>query len=462
MIRRIGLRFAAFFRATTPDPFVLAIALTVVVFALAAGIEGAGPVQIIEAWQGDKGFWSLLAFGMQMVLILVTGHALASTPVVSRAIRAVARLPRTGSQAAALVSVVAMSTALLNWGLGLIVGAILAREVGRVCAARGIRAHYPLLAAAGYTGLMCWHGGISGTAPLMMTTRPNVVKFLGEELADQVGTLPFTQTVLSVPNAVVSLGLVLIVPLLCAAMAPGPADSAESAADYGVPVEDPAEEAVDTAGGGGALTVPDRIERSAWLPWIIGLPMAVAVVLWFRDRGIEKLDPDVLNLAFLTLGLVLHGSVRRYVASVTEAVRGAAGIVLQFPFYAGIMGVMRVTGLGSTFARAMASVGSAKAFTVTTFLSASVINLFVPSGGGQWAVQGPVVVEAARSLGVPLELGVLAVAYGDQLTNMLQPFWALPLLAITGVRARDIIGYTTVLMLAGGLWIAGCLLFLTP
>jgi short-chain fatty acids transporter len=154
--------------------------------------------------------------------------------------------------------------------------------------------------------------------------------------------------------------------------------------------------------------------------------------------------------------------VSRYVAAISEAVRGAAGIVLQFPFYAGIMGVMRGTGLGATVATSITRVASPKLYATLTMLAAGLINLFVPSGGGQWAVQGPIAVEASRTLDVPLELAVMAIAYGDQLTNMLQPFWALPLLAITGVKAREIIGYTAVVMIAGLAWVTVCLIALSP
>jgi short-chain fatty acids transporter len=203
--------------------------------------------------------------------------------------------------------------------------------------------------------------------------------------------------------------------------------------------------------------VPERIEKSPWLTVVVAIPLVAAVVLWWWETGITQLDPNALNLMFLTAGLILHGTVRRYVAAVTDAARGAAGIILQFPFYAGIMGVMRATGLGATFATALTDVATPETYGVITILSAGVINLFVPSGGGQWAVQGPIAVQASTALGVPFERAIMGVAYGDQLTNMLQPFWALPLLAITGVKARDIIGYTTVVMIAGALWMCGCM-----
>ncbi|MEQ8453662.1 MAG: TIGR00366 family protein [Sandaracinaceae bacterium] len=451
MLRQLGHRFERFFHATTPDPFVLAVGLTLVVFGLAALTTGTSPLDVVRAWQGDAGFWSLLAFSMQMVLILVTGHALAATRPVRAGITWLARLPRTGAQAAALVAAVSIACALLNWGLGLIVGALLARDVGRACRARGIEAHYPLLVASGYAGLMCWHGGFSGTAPLKMTTAPDVERFLGAELAATVEPVPFTDTVLGVENLLVSGGLLVLIPTLCFLLAP---KEGVSPIDAYVPAEEEAPEPERAA-----TTVPERIERSPWAMLLIAIPLAAAVVVWFVDVGIGALDPNAINLLFLTLGLLLHGSLARYAAAIGEATKGAAGIVLQFPFYAGIMGVMRSTGLAREVAGWLASHASAETYGVVTFLSAGLVNLFVPSGGGQWAVQGPIAVEAARELGLPLEQVIMAVAYGDQWTNMLQPFWALPLLAITGIKARDILGYTALFLLVGGVWMAGCLLF---
>ncbi len=506
MLRRLGHRFESFFRATTPDPFVLAVGLTLLVLGLAAALKATGPLEILRAWQGDRGFWSLLAFSMQMVLILVTGHALAATPVIGHAVRRLADVPRTGAQAAALVAAASIACALLNWGLGLIVGALLAREVGLSCARRGVQAHYPLLVAAGYAGMMCWHGGLSGTAPLEVTTFADLQRMLGAELAATLEPVPFTETVLGLENFVVTGGLALLLPLVAYCLAPrGPeaVPIASSVADRRPedepPAVSPARRRIGlTLAGAGALalgarlalgtlpggdgvwvalvaalitlgavlgarpdtaeTVPEWLERSPWTLAAIGLPLVAAVAQWLLEVGVAELDPNAMNLAFLAAGLLLHGSLARYARAIGEATAGASGIVLQFPLYAGIMGVMRSTGLARDVAEALARAVPSELYTTVTFLSAGVVNLFVPSGGGQWAIQGPVAVEAARALGVPLERAVMAVAYGDQWTNMLQPFWALPLLAITGIRARDILGYTTLFMLVGGLWIVGCLL----
>ncbi|MBX3275340.1 MAG: TIGR00366 family protein [Sandaracinaceae bacterium] len=451
MLPALGRRLSAFSRATTPDPFVLAAALTALVLALAWAIEGFSPLDAVRAWRADSGLWSLLAFSMQMVLMLVTGHALAETRPVRAAVRALARQPRDGAQAAALVAAVAIGAGLLNWGLGLVVGALLARDVGRECARRGVPAHYPLLCAAGYAGMMCWHGGLSGTAPLKVTTRAGLEELLGASTPHDLAPIEFTRTVLGAANLVTTGGLFVLVPLACYLLAPRAGDPSLEPIDRFDVAPDASSERPPPA------TWPERFGESP-LSLLLVLPALVtAVVLFFVETGVRQLEPNAINLGFLTLGLLLHGSLAAYARAIGEATRHAAGIVLQFPLYAGIMGVMRASGLTASLAAGLTSIAPASLYTVTTFLSAGLVNLFVPSGGGQWAVQGPIALEGARALGVPMEQAVMAVAYGDQWTNMLQPFWALPLLAITGARAKDLLGYTALLLLIGGAWMGGSL-----
>ena len=454
MIRRAGATLARFFRAVTPDPFVLAIGLTVVTGALALLLRPVTITDVTRAWQG--GFWNLLAFSMQMCLVLVTGHALASAPVVGRLIARIVALPKTAAAAGATVAVVAILTGLLNWGLGLIVGALLAREMGRNCANRGVRVQYPLLAAAGYTGLLVWHGGFSGSAPLKVTTTKDLVELLGADLAATVTPVSTFDTILSPMNLFVSGGLLIIVPLVVYLLTPKPADPEIEIST----IEDfPAArfEADDDAGPDDP-TWPERIERSPVTTALLAVPLLYALALYYREAGVSRLDPNAVNLTLLTLGLILHKNPRAYVRAVGRAVSGCAGIILQFPLYAGIMGMMAATGLAKLFAAWAAGLGSAGAYSVVTFSIAGLINFFVPSGGGQWAVQGPIAVQAAAELGVPLSQAVMAVAYGDEWTNMLQPFWALPLLGLTGLKARQIMGYCMAVMLVGFVPLAAALL----
>jgi short-chain fatty acids transporter len=449
----IGGALARFFRAVTPDPFVLAILLTLLTGLLALALTDTTVDGVITGWQGPSGFWKLLAFSMQMCLILVTGHALASTPLVRRQIAAVVALPKSAGAAGALVAFVAIATSLLNWGLALIVGALVAREMGRSCQRRGVRVHYPLLVAAGYTGLMCWHGGFSGSAPLKVTTQKDLVELLGAELGARTAPLSTFETILSPMNLVISGGLLVLVPVVIWFLSPRGDDEA-----VGIEVFDVAEDTPPAPVT--PETVPERLEQSFFVTLLLVAPLAYGLALYFVKNGLSKLDPNAVNLVLLTAGLLLHKTPRAYLKAVQDAVAGCSGIILQFPLYAGIMGIMATSGLAKLFAGWAASTASASSYLVLTFLSAGFINFFVPSGGGQWAVQGPIAVQAAEMVGVPFSSAVMAVAYGDQWTNMLQPFWALPLLGITGVTAKDIIGYTAFIMFVAGLWLMGGLVLL--
>jgi len=468
MIARLGLFLSRVFRATAPDPFVIAIvllALTVALGVLAGGAEGAGgrAVGAIDAFREQPGrphMWSLLAFGMQMCVVLVSGHALASSGPVRRAIEWGAGLPRSGATAAAMVAFVACAAAVVNWGLGLIVGALLAREVGRSLSRRDIPHHYPLLAAAGYLGLMVWHGGLSGSAPLTMTTAAGAARTLGPDSLEQLADagfgdgVPLSHTLGTTLNLVVTGGLVLIGPLVVLLLAPRRPED-QRGMDGWAPAPGPdrsqAHEGDEDAG-----PLPRWLETSPTVS--IALAAALAAGLYrFVDRdSLWRLGLNEVNTGMIALGLVLHRSPRRYVAAVDVAVKGCGGIIVQFPIYAAIMAVMGNTGLVAVLAD-VARGASPEMLPLATFGSAAVINLFVPSGGGQWAVQGPIALSAGLSAGVDPGRMILAVSYGDQLTNMLQPFWALPLLAITGLKARDIVGYSSLVMVAGGAWIVGAL-----
>ncbi|HWB18967.1 MAG TPA: TIGR00366 family protein [Phycisphaerales bacterium] len=464
MISRLGLAISRIFRATAPDPFVIAIALTLFT-ALLAVLCGTAYhdlavsdrlIAILDVWRfndavpaGDRlGIWKLLEFTMQMCLVLVTGSALACAPPIRVLIRSAASLPKSTASAAAMIGFVACACALVNWGLGLIVGAHLAREVGRSMKSRGIPCHYPLLCAAGYTGLMVWHGGLSGSAPLSMTTAAGAAKVLPAEYAQQLGEqgVPLSHTLFSPMNIVISLGLLVLTPVLLAMLAPRKTEQVQ------LPPDDL--DLFQTSTSESARTLPDRLDRSPIVVWILAIALALGLTRFARSSGWERIGLNEVNAAMLALGLVMHGSPIQYMRAAEEGARGCAGIIIQFPLYAGIMAMMQGSGLVQSIAQSMTQHSSAHSLPVLTFLSAGVINLFIPSGGGQWAVQGPLALTSGLQLGVEPGKMIMSVAYGDQLTNMLQPFWALPLLAITGVKARDIVGYTAVVMVVCGAWIA--------
>jgi short-chain fatty acids transporter len=267
-------------------------------------------------------------------------------------------------------------------------------------------------------------------------------------------------------NLFITGGLLILLPLIMAALAPRDAAAIEPAESFGIGEHDDPAHASEAAASGEERKpfLPRILEDTPLVSWALVLLIALWAWRYYfpatGPSGIRELTPDTVNLTMLGLGLLLHRTPMSYVRAVERAAKGAAGIILQFPLYAGIMGIMGATGLTALFATSLAAAGTGGTLPLTTFFSAAVVNIFVPSGGGQWAIQGPIAMHSAITAGIDPAKMVMAVAYGDQLTNMLQPFWALPLLAITKVQARDIVGYTTVAMLAGAMWIAvGLLLF---
>ena len=467
MISRVGLAVSRAFQRSAPDPFVIAIFLTLLtaVLALLLGRFELSPgesrvVALLDAWRADSGLWYFLAFGMQMCLILVTGHALASSRPVRSVIDMLAGLPRNTAQAAGLVSVVACLAALVNWGLGLIVGALLARQVARILRDKGVAAHYPLICAAGYMGMLVWHGGLSGSAPLSMTTLQGAAKVLPESYLQGLGDagIPLQDTLFSGMNLVVTIGLVLGVPVLLMLMAPTNPRQVRTIDEFDLPAV--ARNVTEPPDRPGTPGVPNRLDRSPIVVWIIALPLLLAFARYAQVTGLGRIGLNQINAVMLALGLIFHGSPRAYVDAVTEGARGCAGIIIQFPLYAGIMAMMVASGLVVRLADGFAGIGNETTTPLLSFVAAGVVNLFVPSGGGQWGIQGPIALQAGLDAGIPPGKMIMAVAYGDQLTNMLQPFWALPLLAITGCKARDIVGYTAVVMVFAGVWMGlGLLLF---
>lgn len=491
----LGVWLSRLFRRIVPDPLVLAIGLTVVAFlaALLWGrfpqVEGNKAVALIDAWRGDGGMWRFLAFGMQICLILVTGHALALTRPVRQLISYVSRVPRGTGSAAALIACIAGMCGLLNWGLGLIVGALLAKTVAQDLAKRGIPTHYPLLCAAGYSTMMIWHGGLSGSAPLTMSNRADAARILPprimEQLDAQAGAvagpgvgpgvgddvvfsgISLAETLGGSMNIFVTGGLLVLIPLVAMLLAPRRGDALQPVEAFhpgGLPepetLLEPDELADVDDGTDGTRFSAAALDRSRIVVWVLAVMIIIGLGRYIMLSGAGSIGLNEINAAAMALGLILHGSARSYMHAVADGARGCAGILIQFPLYGGIMGMLVESGLARQVAEGFIAMGNETTIPILSFFAAGLVNLFIPSGGGQWAIQGPIALETALETGIPPAKMIMAVAYGDQLTNMLQPFWALPLLAITGVRARDIVGYTALLMLVGGAWMMlGLLLF---
>lgn len=419
--------------------------------------EGQSSVlQVLDAWQ--SGLWNtpMLAFAVQMMLILVLGHILALAPAVSRGIDRISNLAKTSAHAAFLVTFSTLVLAFFNWGLGLIFGAIIARKMAEKFAREGKPINYPLLGAAGYAGMMVWHGGISGSAPVKVVEEGHLNQLMTgilstEKLEVLQASIPFEETVFSPMNIVASLLLLITLPLFMAWMA------RSSKKQLILPISNfhtPTDDAPEQASGAEKLDY----SRIFCLSFAL-LILAYAISIPIREaNGFGFINLNFLNLMLLGLCFLFHGRVRSFLSGLDQAISGASGILIQFPLYFGIMGIMRESGLIDQISTFFISISTEDSFPIFTFISAGLINLFVPSGGGQWAVQGPIIIQAADSLGTSLSKSIMALAYGDQITNMLQPFWALPLLGITGLKAREILPYTLRLLLIGTVIFVGILL----
>ncbi len=452
------------FKTLLPTPFTIALVLTFVTFLLAYFLtdsKATGIDRIIELanfWGGDQGLWrkDLLAFAVQMMLMLVLGHALALTKPVDSFIKYVTRYCVSTASAAGIVTFLTITLSLFNWGLGLIFGAILARKVGENAAKNSIKLNYPLIGAAGYSGLMVWHGGISGNAPIKAAESGHIAELMEgvvskEQLAAFPDPVSFSDTIFGGMNISVMLGVVIILPVFMYMIGKRSSKSTE------LP-EIITERKSDVSKISGA----ERLDNGRFFPMLLGLLIGSYVVYLsvngYLKSGFGFINPNYLNLLLFSLCLVLHRNINSFLKAIDEAIGGAAGILIQFPLYFGIMGIMTGSGLVQVFSDFFVGISNETSFPIFTFISAGIVNVFVPSGGGQWMVQGPIILQAALELGVSAPKSIMALAYGDQLTNMLQPFWALPLLGITGLKATSILPYTLALMGMGILIFVSALL----
>ena len=427
-----------------PDPFLFAIILTIVVFIAAMVGTQQSAVELLWAWGGKgatkDGFWSLLAFAMQMALVLVLGSAMASANVCKKALGAIASMAHNKRSAILITTFVSTICCWLNWGFGLIAGALLAREVAK----RVRDVDYPLLIASAYSGFVIWHAGLSGSIPLQIGAEG------GTTILDVAYYAPTSATIFHPVNLLMVGVILVLMPFVNYAMHPD--------ADHAILV-DPALLVDEKEREYKIETPADKIEHSRIL-WVITLVLGFAyIVYYFVQKGFN-LDLNIVNMIFLFLGILLHGDLRKYVDAIGEAASGAAGILLQFPFYAGIMGLMVAANadnvsLASIIANFFTNISNNVTFPVLTFLSAGIINFFVPSGGGQWAVQAPIVMLAATEMGIEYGRAAMAIAWGDQWTNMIQPFWALPALGIAGLSARNIMGYLVIVTIFTGVVACG-------
>ncbi|MAR40401.1 MAG: short-chain fatty acid transporter [Flavobacteriales bacterium] len=451
-------KFENIFRSILPSPFSIAILLTILTFVLALiftenqNNQSYHVLNLFSSW--ENGIWNngLLVFAFQMMLMLVLGHTLALTNSINSLISKITKFCTSTANAATIISFFTIIVSLFNWGLGLIFGAIFARKVAEHASNKNINLNYPLIGAAGYSGLMVWHGGISGSAPIKVAEKNHLTEMFKESNFDVPSTITLSETIFSQMNIFVSVLLLIIIPTLFFYLG-----KKNLGSNINVPTQSTKEEKIEYIGA-------EQLDHSRVVSKIISILILAYCfyksILLPEEVSLKVITPNFINLILLGLGIFFHSSFYKFTNAITEAIKGASGILIQFPLYFGIMGIMKDSGMVSLLSDFFVNISNETTFPIFTFISAGIVNIFVPSGGGQWAIQGPIIIEAANQLGVSFSKSIMALAYGDQLTNMLQPFWALPLLGITGLKAREILPYTLYLFLIGCLiFVGGLLLF---
>jgi short-chain fatty acids transporter len=418
-----------------PSPFVFSIILTLIAFAVGLAITGQNVIAMAGHW--GNGLWSLHSFAMQMALILVTGYALASAPFIQRLLDNLASKIHSPTTAIMVSTLVGLVGAWINWGFGLIIGAIFAKALARKVA----NVDYPLLVAAAYSGFVIWHGGLSGSIPLTLSSGGDTLMTLSGNVMTEA--VPLSQTVFAGYNLLIVGLLLVILPILNRLMHPKNPTTIDpdliKDKAYVLPRRD---------------TPAQKLDDSCIVAVVL---LALAVMYYMNEFGSNGfgLGLNIVIGLFLFVGLLAHGTLERYYRAVNSGIGGITGIVLLFPFYGGIMGIMTGANadgisISTQVTEFFVNSASADSFPIFAFLSAGLVNVFVPSGGGQFAVQGPVMIPAGVELGVSPAVTAMAIAWGDAWTNMIQPFWALPLLGIAGLDARAIMGYCLIVLAVSG------------
>ena len=431
-----------------PDAFIFVVVLSVLTFILALVNTDSTPVAILEAW--GNGLPKLFTFTAQITIIMITAHALAHTNPVEKILSKIGSYPNSQIQAYALVTFVSGVASLFAWSFGLIVGGIISKFVAIGCSKKKIHIHYPLLVASAYSGYVIWHMGYSSSAALFVSSE-------GHSLQDKIGIIPVTQTIFTNFNISLALITLIIITIINPLMRPTRKIEIKEINTSIFNINKKKNDSLNIKSKD--TTLAQVLENSRLISAFAGTSLLFFIFYIFLKKGFS-LDLNIVSWSFLGLGLILSSSSIHYVKLVNNAAITVGPIILQYPFYAGIMGIMTDTGLINILANKISEISSAETLGFYSFLSGGLVNMFIPSGGGQWAVQGPVMIEAAKNLQVEPYVVVLGVAYGDQWTNMIQPFWTIPLLAIAGLHMRQIMGYTFVIFLVTGFLYGGALLYL--
>lgn len=439
MLRKVSQRFNVAVENYLPNAFIFAILLTFLTLILGMTVTDQSLTEMTTHWY--TGFWNFLAFTTQMILILITGYALVKAPPIQRLLVKVASLPKTQKSALLSTILVAAAAGYLSWGLGFVLGTLFAIEV-----AKNVKtADFRILIAAAYTGTIAiLPASITITAPLLVNTP-------GHSLEEEIGLVPLSETIFSPTLLLTALIGLAVVIFAYIKMMPKQEEVVPFKGNvdvFAITENKPPK------------TIAEKLDRSKIINYSLVLLGVIWLVQYVMKNGFN-LELNILNFFFIILGLALHGTPLSYINAITDGMPSASGILLQFPFYAGIMGMMVGSGLISVISEAMVSISNEYTFPVLSFLSAAVVNIFVPSAGGQWQIQGPIMVEAAQALKIPISTAINTVTIGDIVTNLLQPFFVLPALGLSGLGLKDIWGYCLVSM-ALLILVAGTIVTVVP
>ena len=442
-----GIRFLL------PSPFSIALLLTLftIFLALIWPSQNLSENQnwldkfsnILNSW--NDGLWDVkgLAFAIQMMLMLLLGHVLALSRPVDFVINQLFPFCSNNARSALIITFFTLIVSWFNWALGLVFGAIFCKKIMDYAAKSSIGLNHGLIGACGYSGLMIWHGGMSGSSLVKISERGHLIDLAPKSIKSNVPELiDFSKTVFSNMNIAVTFSLLVALPITMYLLG--------KKTKVVVPNVKMLSEKNHQKS---TLIGLEKFDHSKFVGLVVGffilLFCGYLAISHPSTSSFQFINPNYLNLILLGLALVFHGKIYAFLKAIEKAIGGTAGILIQFPLYFGIMGIVSETGIISNLAAYFQTISTNYTYPIFTFISAGMVNFFVPSGGGQWYIQGPLIIQSAVEMGIPLNKSIMAMAYGDQLTNMMQPFWALPLLGITGLKAKDILPYTLLMMVVG-------------
>ena len=447
MITKLGEKFTILFQKYMPNAFVFAILLTLLTAIVSLVWIGASPLKIITSWY--DGFWTLLTFGMQIVLIIITGFAIALSPIINKGIDKLAQVIKSPRQVYFIVVFFGAAVSIISFGW-IVITCVLAREL----ALRVKNVNYPFLIACVYFSGGSWVTGLSSSIPLLLGTKGNYLIETGI-LSETIPTARTLGSTLNLSMLVLFLGFTPFLILFLVPKSKKIKELKDMLNNTDAKIEPSIKDEANSLNHSFS-TMSDRLNNSIIIQYIIVLMGFIYIIYHFYSKGFE-LNFNIMIFMFLIIGMLLHKTPMRYVIAMKRSSTNISGILYQYPFYAGIMGIMLYTGLGEELAQIMSSVASIDSYPFFAYLTGGIVNFAIPSAGGEFAVVAPSIINAVKDIGAGLPAeditnmitrASLSVAYGESTSNLLQPFYLLLVFPIMGsgikIQARDVMGYLVI------------------